>query len=48
MPVLMFGAIAGCGLAFYFVYRYVRSQSLARKDQESLKEIAKDDRTNLR
>ncbi|MEO6945935.1 MAG: hypothetical protein ABI150_04975 [Nitrobacter sp.] len=49
MPVLMFGAIVGCGLLFYASYRYVRSHPTTRKeeeipkDEEVRKEIAKDD-----
>jgi len=41
MPILMFGAIIGCGLLFYASYRYVRSQP-TRKEEETPKEIARD------
>ena len=49
MPLLMFGAIAGCGLLFYVGYRYARSHPLTRKEEEipkeeeAPKEIAKGD-----
>jgi len=42
MPVVIFGAIIGCGLLFYASYRYVRSHS-PRKEEERPKEIAKGD-----
>jgi hypothetical protein len=42
MPLLMFGAIIGCGLLFYASYRYVRSHP-PRKEDEAPKEIARDD-----
>jgi hypothetical protein len=43
MPLLMFGAILGCGLLFYASYRYVRSHPQIRKEDEAPKEIAKGD-----
>jgi hypothetical protein len=43
MPLVMFGAIVGCGLLFYASYRYVRSHPPTRKEEETPKEIAKDD-----
>lgn len=46
MPLLMFGAIVGCGLLFYASYRYARSQPPAhpaREEDETPKQIAKGD-----
>ncbi|WP_283805340.1 hypothetical protein [Nitrobacter hamburgensis] len=43
MPLVMFGAIVGCGLLFYASYRYVRSHPPTRKEEEAPKEIAKGD-----
>jgi hypothetical protein len=47
MPVLMFGAILGCGLLFYVSYRYVRAHPPMREEQDAPedapKEIAKGD-----
>ncbi|WP_439925362.1 hypothetical protein [Nitrobacter sp. JJSN] len=44
MPVLMFGAIIGCGLLFYASFRYVRSHPTRREDEAPKEiEVAKDD-----
>lgn len=45
MPLLMFGAIIGCGLLFYASYRYVRSHPTREEGapKEIANEVAKDD-----
>lgn len=41
MPVLMFGAILGCGLLFYASYRYVRSHPPMREEEKAPEDAPK-------